>query len=104
MEPEITLDEHLADGPRAGSVVRNVATAARVLFGFVFLLFGVSGLVGALPLPSTAGADGAQALGAVAATWCASPLIQATEVIVGALLLANGFVPLSIFSRRRNAG
>jgi hypothetical protein len=74
---------------------RHAPTAARILLGLMFLVFGLNGFLSFLPMPPLAGAPGAF-MGALAATGYMFPLIKATEVIAGALLLSNRFVPLAL--------
>lgn len=68
---------------------------ARVLLGLVFFVFGLNGFLNFLPQPPHEGAAAAF-LGALAATGYMFPLIKATEVIAGAMLLSNRFVPLAL--------
>ena len=76
--------------------IRTLAPhAARVLLGLVFLVFGLNGFLGFLPMPPHPDQAGAF-LGALAATGYMFPLIKGTEVVAGALLLSNRFVPLAL--------
>ncbi|MCB9597848.1 MAG: DoxX family protein [Sandaracinaceae bacterium] len=77
------------------TVLRHAPTAARVVLGLAFLVFGLNGFLGFLPMPPHEGGAGAF-LGALAATGYMFPLIKGTEVLVGALLLGNRFVPLAL--------
>ena len=77
------------------NVRKHLPTVARLLFGLVFLVFGLNGFLGFLPMPEHPGGAGAF-LGALAATGYMFPLIKGTEVLVGALLLSNRFVPLAL--------
>ena len=77
------------------NVSRRIATAARVLQGAAFLTFGLNGFLHFLPMPAPPPAAGAF-FGALLATGYMFPLIKGTEVVVGALLLANRFVPLAL--------
>jgi len=74
---------------------KNVPTATRLLLGLMFLVFGLNGFLNFLPMPEHPGGAGAF-LGALAATGYMFPLIKGTEVLVGALLLSNRFVPLAL--------
>ena len=97
METQITLDTNAVDSTRARTVGKYVTAAARVLLGFMFVLFGLNGFLSFLPPPSTMPPDGAVAFGgALMATGYMFPLIKGTEVIVGILLLSNRFVPLAL--------
>lgn len=77
------------------NVLRHSTTGARVLLGLAFLVFGLNGFLGFLPMPPHEGAAGAF-LGALAATGYMFPLIKGTEVVVGLLLLSNRLVPLGL--------
>ncbi len=77
------------------TITRHLPTAARILLGLSFLVFGLNGFLGFLPMPEHPGAAGAF-LGALGATGYMFPLIKGTEVVVGALLLGNRFVPLAL--------
>ncbi len=70
-------------------------TAARILFGLVFTVFGLNGFLNFLPAPPHPAAADAF-LGALAASGYMFPLIKGTEVVVGLLLLSNRFVPLAL--------
>jgi putative oxidoreductase len=73
----------------------KIPAVARVLLGFVFVLFGLNGFLRFLPLPPHPGAAGAF-LGALAATGYMFPLVKTTEVLAGALLLSGRLVPLAL--------
>lgn len=80
--------------PRAG---RYLATGARCALGLVFFAAGLTGLLNLIPPPSTPMPAAAEALGiAMHGTGYMFPLIKGTEVLAGALLLANCFVPLAL--------
>ena len=74
---------------------RHAPTAARVLLGLIFFVFGLNGFLNFIPQPPQAAAGGAF-LGALAATGYMFPLIKGTEVVAGAMLLGNRFVPLAL--------
>jgi uncharacterized membrane protein YphA (DoxX/SURF4 family) len=79
-------------------VVRYLATAARILMGLIFFVFGLDGFLHFIPQP---GADampaGAMAFAdAMMKTGYLFQLVKGTELIVGALLLLNRFVPLAL--------
>ena len=72
----------------------KVPTVARVLLGVVFLVFGLNGFFHFLPQPPLApGAIGF--VGGLASAGYFFPLLKATEVVAGLLLLV-GFVPLAL--------
>jgi hypothetical protein len=68
---------------------------ARGFLGLVYFVFGLNGFLQFLPMPPMSGPAGAF-LGALVGTGYMFPMIKATEVLGGALLLANRFVPLSL--------
>jgi uncharacterized membrane protein YphA (DoxX/SURF4 family) len=72
----------------------RLPTVARVILGLVFVVFGLNGFLHFLPQPPPP----TRALGFVgglASTGYFFPLLKATEVVAGALLLA-GFVPIAL--------
>lgn len=78
------------------SVIREkLPTAARLLLGLVFTVFGLNGFFNFIPQPEH-GAEAGAFLGALAATGYMFPLIKGTEVVAGLLLLSGRFVPLSL--------
>jgi uncharacterized membrane protein YphA (DoxX/SURF4 family) len=77
------------------SISRFAPTAARLLLGLVFFVFGLNGFLQFLPTPPAP--ERAMAwMGALAATGYMFPLIKSVEVVAGALLLSNRFVPLAL--------
>jgi uncharacterized membrane protein YphA (DoxX/SURF4 family) len=77
------------------AISRFAPSAARFLLGLVFFVFGLNGFLQFLPPPPAP--DKAMAfLGALVATGYMFPLIKSVEVIGGALLLSNRFVPLAL--------
>ncbi len=86
------------DTPRPRAIARHAATGARVLLGLVFFTFGLDGFLHFVPQPDPSTMPPASvAFGAaLVATGYMFPLIKGTEVLVGALLLANRFVPLAL--------
>jgi hypothetical protein len=78
-------------------MVRRFPTAGQVLMGLLFFLSGLSGLLNLLPPPATPLPEGATAfVGALMKTGYMFPLIMATQLLVGTLLLSNRFVPLAL--------
>lgn len=77
------------------TMARHLPTAARILLGLSFFVFGLNGFLSFLPMPPPPPAAGAF-FGALAATGYMLPLIKGTEVLAGALLLSNRFVPLAL--------
>jgi uncharacterized membrane protein YphA (DoxX/SURF4 family) len=78
-------------------VTRHLTTAARLLMGLMFFVFGLNGFLNFIPQPKTPMPEGALAfVGALMKTGYMFPLIAGTQVLVGALLLLNRFVPLAL--------
>lgn len=74
--------------------MKIVALVARLLLGLIFLVFGLNGFLHFIPGPMPSGLAG-QFMGAVFASHYAY-LIFGIQVIGGALLLVNRFVPLAL--------
>jgi hypothetical protein len=70
-------------------------TAARLLLGAIFTLFGLNGFFHFLPAPPPEGLAAAF-VGGLASSGYFFPLLKGTEVIAGLLLLGNRFVPLAL--------
>ena len=77
------------------SVSRIAPSASRIVLGAIFFVFGLNGFLHFMPNPPMPAAAGAF-MGAMAATGYMFPLIKSVEVIGGALLLSNRFVPLAL--------
>jgi|HubBroStandDraft_2_1064218.scaffolds.fasta_scaffold114696_3 uncharacterized membrane protein YphA (DoxX/SURF4 family) len=77
------------------AISRFAPSAARLLLGLVFLVFGLNGFLQFLPTPP-APEKAMVFLGALAGTGYMFLLIKSVEVIAGALLLSNRFVPLAL--------
>jgi uncharacterized membrane protein YphA (DoxX/SURF4 family) len=78
-------------------VARYLVAAARILMGLPFFVSGLNGLFHFLPEPQPDLPEGAIAFAtALVKTGYMMPLIFGTQLIVGALLLANRFVPLAL--------
>jgi uncharacterized membrane protein YphA (DoxX/SURF4 family) len=74
--------------------MKTATLIARVLLGVIFLVFGFNGFLHFLPQPPMP--DAAQSyFGALAATGYMLPMLFATQVVGGALLLV-GMVPLGL--------
>jgi putative oxidoreductase len=75
-------------------VMRIASVIARYLAGVIFLVMGLNGFLNFIPLPPPAGVA-AQFMGTLYVShylW----VIFAFQVIAGALLLANRYVPLAV--------
>jgi uncharacterized membrane protein YphA (DoxX/SURF4 family) len=82
---------------RSRRIARHAPTAARILVGLPFFVSGLNGFLNFLPQPTTPLPAGAGAfLVALVNTGYMLPLIMATQLVVGALLLSNRFVPLAL--------
>jgi uncharacterized membrane protein YphA (DoxX/SURF4 family) len=80
----------------ASSVARVLPVIARVLMGLMFFVFGLNGFIHFIPQPKDM-PEGAGALfGAFMNSGYMVPLIFTTQVLCGALLLINRFVPLAL--------
>ena len=75
--------------------MKHAGTAARIILGLLFLVFGLNGFLNFIPVPPPPEA-GMKFLGALAGTGYFFPFLKGTEVLMGALLLANLFVPLAL--------
>ena len=96
MAASIPLDSTTRSRAAARTIVRYLPAAARVLLGALFLFSGLYGLL-ASPQPPAGLPEGAIAFNAaLARTGYMFQLICGTEALVGALLLANRFVPLAL--------
>jgi uncharacterized membrane protein YphA (DoxX/SURF4 family) len=75
--------------------MKTMATIARVLLGLLFAVFGANGFLHFLPpMPMPAGAI--SFFGALGATGYMLPLVFATQVVAGILLVVGVFVPLAL--------
>lgn len=76
-------------------IARKFPTAARILLGLVFFVFGLNGFLHFLPQPPMPGKAG-ELLGAMVGSGYLMLLVKATETAAGALLLSNRFVPVAL--------
>jgi uncharacterized membrane protein YphA (DoxX/SURF4 family) len=85
------------NSPAPKSFSRHLPAIARVLLGLMFLVFGLNGFLNFIPQPKDPIPEGAMAfVGAMMKTGYLFQLVKGTEVVVGALLLLNRFVPLAL--------
>lgn len=97
MTSEMTLNLQAAKTRTARSIARYVPATIRALMGLLFFVSGLNGFLNFLPQPSAPLPAGAVAFAdALMKTGYMFPLIMATQLIVGALLLSNRFVPLAL--------
>ena len=99
MTSEVTLNLTPATKPRFSvkSITRYVPAGVRIVLGLLFFVCGLDGFLHVLPQPAAVLPEGALSfVGALMNSGYMFPLIFATQVIVGALLLANRYVPLAL--------
>jgi hypothetical protein len=97
MTSEVTLNVQPAKAQKTNRVARYASIAVRVLLGLLFFVSGANGLFHIFPDPKAQMPAAAVAfVSALMATGYMFPLIMGTQLIVGALLLANRFVPLAL--------
>lgn len=75
--------------------MRHIPTVLRVLLGLLFVITGLNGFLHFLPMPPPEG-PAATVMGGFAAARYLFPLIFATQLAGGALLLVGRFVPLGL--------
>jgi hypothetical protein len=76
---------------------RYLPCLARILMGLMFFVFGLNGYLNFIPRPKTPMPEVAVTFfEALMKTGYMMPLIFGTQVIVGALLVSNRFVPLAL--------
>lgn len=73
----------------------KVVTAARILLGLAFSVFGLNGFLHFIPQPPISGPP-ADFVGAMIATGYLFALVKGTEVVSGILLLSGRYVPLAL--------
>ena len=78
------------------SIKKHLPTASRLLLGAAFFVFGMDGFLHFMPSPEGITDAGGAFMGALAAAGYMFPLIKGTELLAGALLLANRSVPLAL--------
>src|SRR5882762_309092 len=74
--------------------MKNASTIARYLLGSIFLVFGLNGFLHFIPMPPPSGVAG-QFLGAMFVSKYLL-VVSGLQVISGALLLINRYVPLAL--------
>jgi uncharacterized membrane protein YphA (DoxX/SURF4 family) len=85
------------DATAGRSFTRYFPIVSRVLMGLMFFVFGLNGFLNFIPPPAEPMPEAvASFMGAIMKTGYMLPLIKGTEVLVGALLLLNRFVPLAL--------
>jgi uncharacterized membrane protein YphA (DoxX/SURF4 family) len=78
-------------------MTRYLTPTARILLGLIFTVTGLNGFLNFLPQPATPMPAGAVAFaGAMMKTGYLMPLLMATQLISGLLLLTGRWVPLGL--------
>jgi uncharacterized membrane protein YphA (DoxX/SURF4 family) len=75
--------------------MRHITTIARYLLGLIFVVFGANFFLHFLPQPPLEGPAGEFAM-ALGKSGYIMQTVKVVEVVAGALLLANCFVPLAL--------
>jgi uncharacterized membrane protein YphA (DoxX/SURF4 family) len=78
-------------------MIRYLTPTARILLGLIFTVTGLNGFLNFLPQPAAPMPPGAVAFaGAMLKTGYLMPLLMATQLVSGLLLLAGRWVPLAL--------
>ncbi|MFT3773431.1 MAG: DoxX family protein [Minicystis sp.] len=77
------------------TIQRYLPAVARILMGLIFFVFGLNGFLQFLPQPPLTG-KALEFIMALVGTGYLFVVVKAVEVVVGALLLANRYVPLAL--------
>jgi uncharacterized membrane protein YphA (DoxX/SURF4 family) len=78
-------------------MTRYLTPTARILLGLIFTVTGLNGFLNFLPQPAAPMPAGAVAFaGAMLKTGYLMPLLMATQLVSGLLLLAGSWVPLAL--------
>ena len=95
--PKTEFSPSTSGNPAVRVVARHLPTAARLLLGLCFFVFGLNGFLNFIPPPTEPMPEGAVKLGtAFMESGYLFQLIKGTEVVAGLLLLCNRFVPLAL--------
>jgi len=98
MSNQAIVSGGLSGEMRVTGLARHLPTAARVLVGLPFFVFGLDGFLHFIPPPAPGSVpEGAMALAvAFVKSGYLFQLVKGTELVAGALLLSNRFVPLAL--------
>lgn len=77
------------------SLLHKAPHIARCVLGTIFFVFGLNGFLHFLPQPPISGAP-ADFVMALVASGYVIPVVKGSEVLAGALLLSNRYVPLAL--------
>ena len=99
MTAQTTLGSVESDRTITNSIGHHLPTAGRILLGLTFFVFGLNGFLNFLPQQSNIPEGALAFAGALLKTGYMFPLLKSTEVIAGALLLSNRFVPFDMTLR-----
>ncbi len=76
-------------------IMKHLPIVARVLLGLPFVVFGLNGFLQFLPMPPMEG-NAATFMGGLGAAGYFFPLLKATEILAGLMLLSGRGVPLAL--------
>jgi hypothetical protein len=97
MTTNTTLQTGTAEGRANKSFTRCLPSIARILMGLPLIIFGLNMFLNFIPQPKAPMAPGAAAFaGALFGSGYMMQLIGTTQLIVGAMLVSNRFVPLAL--------
>lgn len=97
MTTTTTFEASGLSGRETKSFTRFLPAVGRILLGLPMVIFGLNGFLNFIPPPPTPLAPGAAAFSeALMATGYMMPLIGATQLLAGLLLVSNRFVPLAL--------
>lgn len=93
-----TIPASALENRETKSVTRFLPAIGRVLLGLPMVIFGLNGFFNFIPPPppGTLSPEAGAFAGALAAVGFMMPLIGATQLISGVLLVINRFVPLAL--------
>ena len=77
-------------------LIALLPAGARIVLGLIFFVFGLNGFFNFLPVPPPPEGAATQFMMGLGASGFFFPLLKITEIVVGAALLANRFVPLAL--------
>ncbi len=70
---------------------------SRLLLGFVYFIFGLNGFLNFIPLPAKIGKD-KELLNVLISSGYLFQSVKASEVLLGVLLLAGKYIPLTLIA------